>query len=43
MAELLAGVNPLDLGLTTEQPMLLDDFGLTSDSATASISLGTAP
>src|SRR6185437_7170547 len=43
MAELLAGVNPLDLGLTTEQPMLLDDFGLTSDSTTASISLGTAP
>src|SRR6185437_11860764 len=45
MAELLAPVNPLDLGLTTEQPMLSDDFGKASasDGVTASVNLGTAP
>ena len=43
MAELMAGINPLDLGITNQAITLMDDFGLTTDPVTASFDLGTAP
>jgi Protein of unknown function (DUF2612) len=43
MAELMAGVNPLDLGLTNQTARFIDDLGTTSTAATASVNLGTAP
>jgi RNAse (barnase) inhibitor barstar len=45
MAQLLAPINPLDLGITNQAVTLMDNLGAASasDAVTASVDLGTAP